>query len=238
MDLKELHTILDSVVERRLGKAIQQLENHLYAYPHPQAADQLERVKSDYMLMTGYWQQGYDDPERGQVYDRLLRRMYVLTTNVCIRHYIKNSSFVMGVYNRTRNGSRREWQPASLRRDMEAFVAGAGGTNPDDGLDIVEVEKLIGVDGDGGNAHAMSHHAHGFAFVGARVAQHAADFIELYRVFQVALRHELDAQRVSGHDDKRCNLAFFGADMRGRGITHKGLLNKAGKVAGKKYIGY
>jgi hypothetical protein len=125
MDLKELHTILDSVVERRLGKAIQQLENHLYAYPHPQAADQLERVKSDYMLMTGYWQQGYDDPERGQVYDRLLRRMYVLTTNVCIRHYIKNSSFVMGVYNRTRNGSRREWQPASLRRDMEAFVAGA-----------------------------------------------------------------------------------------------------------------
>lgn len=125
MDLKELHTILDSVVERRLGKAIQQLENHLYAYPHPQAADQLERVKSDYMLMTGYWQQGYDDPERGQVYDRLLRRMYVLTTNVCIRHYIKNSSFVMGVYNRTRNGSRREWQPASLQRDMEAFVAGA-----------------------------------------------------------------------------------------------------------------
>ena len=122
--------------------------------------------------------------------------------------------------------------------NLEAFVAGAGGANADDGLDIVEVEKLIGVDGDGGNAHAMSHHAHGFAFVGARVAQHAADFIELYRVFQVALRHELDAQRVSGHDDKGCNLAFLGADMRGRSITHKGLLDKAGKVAGKNNIGY
>lgn len=124
MDIKDLHTILDSVLNRQLGRAIQQLENYLYAYPHPQAADQLERVKSDYLLMTGYWQQGYDDPERGQVYERLLRRMYVLTTNVCIRHYIKNSSFVMGVYNRTRNSSRREWLPASLRRDMETFVAG------------------------------------------------------------------------------------------------------------------
>ena len=118
-----LHTIIADVQDRQLGKAMSHLENYLYTFAQPQASEQLEQIRSDYLLMTGYWQQGYDDPDREQVYDSLLRRMYVLATNVYIRYYIRNSTYVAGVHHRARQSGRRDWTPASLRSDLEAFVA-------------------------------------------------------------------------------------------------------------------
>ena len=118
-----LHTIITDVQNRQLGKAINHLENYLYTFAQPQASEQLEQIKNDYQLMTVYWQQGYDDPDREQVYEKLLRRMYVLATNVYIRYYIRNSTYVAGVHHRARNNGRKDWTPEALRRDLEAFVA-------------------------------------------------------------------------------------------------------------------
>ncbi len=120
---ESLQAVVSEVLGHQLGKAIVHIENYLGAYPQPQAAERLESIKNDYLLMTSYWQQGYNDPERESVYDRLLRRLYVLATNLQIRHYVRNSSFVMDVYNRTRNGARRDWTPNALRRDLEGFVS-------------------------------------------------------------------------------------------------------------------
>lgn len=117
-----LDTIISSVIDRQLGKAINQLDNYLYTFVQPQAAEQLEQIKNNYLLLTDYWQNGYEDPQREQVYEQLLQRMYVLTTNIYIRYYIRNSYYVMGIYNRAR-GSRDNWSAASLRADMESFVS-------------------------------------------------------------------------------------------------------------------
>ena len=117
-----LSAVVSQVLDRQLGSAITNLTNYLFTHGQPQDSGRLEEIKSDYQLMTNYWQQGYDDPQREQLYDRLLRRMYVLTMNVSIRHYIRNSSYVMGIYNQARAG-RNDWSAASLRRDMEAYVS-------------------------------------------------------------------------------------------------------------------
>ena len=117
-----LTTIISTILDRQLGKAIAHLENYFYTFIQPQAAEQLAEIKADYQLMGDYWLKGYNDPQREQLYDQLLRRMYVLTTNVYIRYAIRYSSYVSSVYNRCRSG-RQEWSAASLRRDMEAFVS-------------------------------------------------------------------------------------------------------------------
>ena len=117
-----LTTIISTILDRQLGKAIAHLENYFYTFIQPQAAEQLAEIKADYQLMGDYWLKGYNDPQREQLYDQLLRRMYVLTTNVYIRYVIRYSSYVSSVYNRCRSG-RQEWSAASLRRDMEAFVS-------------------------------------------------------------------------------------------------------------------
>ena len=117
-----LSAIIRDVQSRQLGKAIAQLENYLYTYAQPQASSQLEDIKADYGLMSDYWQKGYDDPQREQLYDQLLRRMYALTTNVSIRHYIRSSSYVSRIY-ATARAARQEWSAVSLRHDMESYVS-------------------------------------------------------------------------------------------------------------------
>lgn len=116
-----LNTIVRWLNDRQLGRAIAHLENYLYTFPQPRATEQLAALKADYQLMSDYWQRGFDDPQRGKVYEQLLRRMYVLTMNVGIGYAIRQSSYVTGIRNRARS-TRQDWSPASLRRDMEAYV--------------------------------------------------------------------------------------------------------------------
>lgn len=117
-----LETVIRSLTERQLGKALAQLSNYLYTFNHTQATEQLEQLRTDFLLMTDYWQKGFEDPQRSQLYDQLLKRTYSLAMNVLIRYYIRNSSFANSAYTRAR-ANREDWTPASLRRDMESFVA-------------------------------------------------------------------------------------------------------------------
>lgn len=117
-----LNTIVRNVLEHQLCIAIEHLENYLFTFTQPQALEQLEELKADYRLMSDYWQRGFDDPQREQLYDQLLHRMYVITVNAYIRYYINNSSYVKGTYSRCR-ASRQDWAVTSLRRDMEAYVS-------------------------------------------------------------------------------------------------------------------
>lgn len=117
-----LTAIIKDIQNRQLGKAITQLENYLFTFVQPQASSQLEELKSAYLLMSDYWQKGFDDPQREQLYDQLLRRLYVLAMNVSIRYRICNSSYVKTLYDRAQ-GNREEWTVASLRKDMESYVS-------------------------------------------------------------------------------------------------------------------
>jgi len=117
-----LDTILSDLKGGRLGKAISHLENYLYTFTQPQSTEQLDQIKNDYLLMTDYWQKGYQDPLRQQVYQQLLQRMYVLTTNIYIRYAIRQDAYLTGIYNLARS-ERTDWSAASLRSDMETFVS-------------------------------------------------------------------------------------------------------------------
>ena len=104
--------------------------------------------------------------------------------------------------------------------DVEVLLDGAGGTHADDGLHVVEVEQLVGVDAYRGAAHAVAHDADAAAVAHAGVAQHAAYLVEEHGVLKVVLGHEFHAQRVASHDDSLGNLAFPCADVRCRCICH------------------
>ena len=117
-----LNTIIKNVLENQLCIAIEHLENYLFTFVQPQASAQLEELKADYQLMSDYWRRGFDDPQRAQLYEQLLRRMYVITVNVYIRYFINNSSYVKSIYSRCR-AERQDWSVAALRRDMEAYVS-------------------------------------------------------------------------------------------------------------------
>ena len=119
---KALQTIIKTLQDRRLGEAMEQMANFLYTNPQPQATELLEEIKTDYQLMTGYWRQGYADDQRGQLYDRLLRRMYMLTTSVSLGHYLVENPWAMS---RFKHAYENQVNPSteSMMHDLQDFVS-------------------------------------------------------------------------------------------------------------------
>ena len=118
-----LNHIVGLIEERRLGRAINGLENYLLAHPNLKSdMEKLMALQSDFQLMKDYWQRGFNDPERDHLYDALLRRLYVLTTNIIIHDRMANSRFLSSVYSRPRQ-IRKDWTMNSVRRQLEAFVS-------------------------------------------------------------------------------------------------------------------
>lgn len=117
-----LNAIIELIEKRRLGKAIDELENYLLSHTGLRDMEILSGIKSDYQLMAEYWQRGFDDPKRAEVYEKLLRRLYMLTVNVMIHQRIRNSSFLNTLYNRPRQ-IRKDWSMSNLKQDLETFVS-------------------------------------------------------------------------------------------------------------------
>lgn len=113
--------VAELLMNRRLGKAIEMLEAYLLSHPRQNEMEQLNSLKNDYQLMTDYWRKGFADPQRNQLYNQLLRRLYVLSTNIGIHDQIRNSSFLSTVYARPRN-ARKDWSMQKLRLDLENYV--------------------------------------------------------------------------------------------------------------------
>ena len=120
---ENLSYIISMAEEGRLGRAINSLENYLLARPNLRSDMQLlMELQNDYHLLTDYWQRGFDDPQREQVYGQLLRRLYVLATNIMIRDSIASSRFLSSVHSRPRQ-IRKDWSMSSVRRHLEDFVS-------------------------------------------------------------------------------------------------------------------
>ena len=123
--MKQNTTLCDirtQVLNRQLGKAINALENYLLANPRQQDMDQLISIRNDYQLLTSYWERGFDDPQREQLYDQLLRRVYVLNTNIHSYWQLSESAFLKAIHLRPRK-IRKDWSMSAVRASMEAFVS-------------------------------------------------------------------------------------------------------------------
>ena len=120
---EQLSHIIDMTAERQLGRALNELENYLLS--HPRLQGEMERfmaLQSDFRLMTDYWQRGFNDPERENVYSQLLRRLYVLATDILTRDSMAGSSFLTSLHSRPRQ-IRKDWTMANVRRQLEDFVS-------------------------------------------------------------------------------------------------------------------
>ncbi|MBR1548704.1 MAG: tetratricopeptide repeat protein [Prevotella sp.] len=114
--------IRKQLADGNVGLAIAEMEIFLMAWPQPQTAERLRALKEEYTLMGDYWMSGFDDPQRQQLYQRLLQKAYVVYANVAIHRHMKASSFLTGLYQRTRTAG-REWSVAAIRREMEDYVS-------------------------------------------------------------------------------------------------------------------
>lgn len=118
----QFNDIIALVFDRRLGKALNLLENYLLSHQHQDGLDQLLQLKNEYQLLLEYWCKGFNDPQREQLYNQLLRRMYVLATNVAIHDRMRDTPFLLSAYQRPRR-KHQDWELATLRYQLEDYVS-------------------------------------------------------------------------------------------------------------------
>ena len=85
---------------------------------------------------------------------------------------------------------------------------------PDDVLDTVFREELPAVDPDGRDAHAAGLDGDTRALPEPRVALDAAHVVHELRLSEEVFGYVLGPERVSGHEDGFCKVAFHGAVVR------------------------
>ena len=120
----KLNPVLELVLNHRLGKAIEQLENLLLTFPNQPDMERLGSIKYDYQLMAGYWKNGGTDPQRSQIYEHLLRQLYMLLTDMMIRDRM-DANYVMSNANNRALMMRNDWSVPAIRLMLESYVSNA-----------------------------------------------------------------------------------------------------------------
>ena len=119
---QELQDIITLIENRQLGRALRGVENYLLTRQLQADADRVAVVRQDYDYLLQYWRQGYADPQRNELYDKLLRQLYVLTTNLVLKDWLRGSPYLKNLYTRTRQTG-RNWTVSAIRQQLENYVS-------------------------------------------------------------------------------------------------------------------
>ena len=117
-----LERVTEALQQGNCGRAIQEMETYLTAWPEQHTQEKLERLKEDYRLMEQHWLTGDEDPQRQTFYQRLLGQLYVLYANVLHYHRMKASPYQYSLYIKVRQKG-RDWSLGTIRKQLEGFVS-------------------------------------------------------------------------------------------------------------------
>jgi len=86
--------------QRRLSKALAEVENHALYHSLHSTAEQAAAIRQRYDLMRQYWQTGYADPMREKYYDALLQEVYTIAADADWRQRVQSQPLLTALANR------------------------------------------------------------------------------------------------------------------------------------------
>lgn len=117
-----LTRVLECLIARNLGEAIAAMDSFLAVHPHQINTDRLFAIRTDYQLMADYWRHGFKDPQLTQLYDNLLKRMYVLYANIASNYTVRHMPFLSSLFYKA-HMTARDWSPQVIKEDLESYVS-------------------------------------------------------------------------------------------------------------------
>lgn len=117
-------TIFDEIeiqlINKRLPKALQLLENALYAHAEAQQfMPAFQNLKFSFGQMLDYWQQGIKDPQQNSIYLQLVRKCHVLLSDINNHIWMRNAHTMSTIYRYNAD----DWTPQDSIDEMEGFVS-------------------------------------------------------------------------------------------------------------------
>lgn len=118
-DIKQLDGIIKSLGEKKLGYGIHSTRSFVSAHPYMMYDDELENIERDYTLMLDYMKRGFNDPQRKDIYNNLLTRLYKFVSNLRISYMSQNIQFFSEA---TRKSINQSFSNDRIKSALESFV--------------------------------------------------------------------------------------------------------------------
>ena len=119
---RALDVVYEWLLKRNLSEALAAMESYVSSYSGAHGADRLYAIKADFQLMSDYWKRGFKDPQLPNLYDSLLRRLYVLYADADMSYQIKHSAYLSSIHARLTQAS-RDWTVQTLKEALVEFVS-------------------------------------------------------------------------------------------------------------------
>ena len=95
-ELQQIRNIITS--EQNVGEALKSLRSFINANKLHAFDARISRIESDYELMKSYMRKGLNDPQFEEVYDRLLKTLYVLNADVQLAVFLNENPSYQAAY--------------------------------------------------------------------------------------------------------------------------------------------
>ncbi len=95
-ELQQIRNVITS--EQNVGEALKSLRSFIHEYELHAFNARISRIESDYELMKSYMRKGLNDPQFEEVYDRLLKTLYVLNADVQLAVFLNENPSYQAAY--------------------------------------------------------------------------------------------------------------------------------------------
>lgn len=95
-ELQQIRNVITS--EQNVGEALKSLRSFIKANKLHAFDARISRIESDYELMKSYMRKGLNDPQFEEVYDRLLKALYVLNADVQLAVFLNENPSYQAAY--------------------------------------------------------------------------------------------------------------------------------------------
>lgn len=118
-DIKQLDNIIKSLNNKRLGHCIHSTRSFVSTHPYMMYDDELENIERDYNLMLEYMKRGFVDPQRKDIYCKLIDRLYNFVSNLRISYMAQKMPFYTEA---TRKSINQSFSNERIKTALESFV--------------------------------------------------------------------------------------------------------------------
>lgn len=139
-DYRIFDTAFGYIGQRKLCDAIRAVRPFLDSHPNLMPGNTLDGIAEDYRRMLDYAVRGFKDPECGEVYNALLRRMYVFLADMRMEYRIQNERFFIEAFSRSRQYM---FSHDLIKSTLENFVTDLAMLSLEPGDDGEERERMI-----------------------------------------------------------------------------------------------
>ena len=118
-ETKQISDILKYIYDGMLGRALRSARSLVDANPHLIYDEELESIENDYRLMLDYMKRGFNDPQRGAIYQNLIVRLYRFTADLNMAYRKQNVQFFAEASGKA---SRKSFNNDNIKAELEGFV--------------------------------------------------------------------------------------------------------------------